>query len=146
MSKDLADIGSRPATICTDSTPVAQVARMMGEHSIGAVVVVNDESHLVGIVTDRDLALRIVGRELGPETPVSEAMTQEVATVLNTASSLDAARQMATRDCRRLPVVDAAGEVIAVLSLDDLYRAESAVLEQIDRVLAVERAPRRKRS
>lgn len=142
MITDLIRIASSPAVTAPSDAPLSRVARTMSEHNVGCVVVVDDGGHLVGIVTDRDLAIRSLGRELGHEAHVSEVMTREVASVLANASTLDAARQMATRGCRRLPVLDDQGNVLGVLSLDDIYRAEGEVMEQINRVLGVERSSR----
>ena len=107
----------------------------MGEHSIGALVVTDDDQHVVGMVTDRDIAIRGVGRDLAPDTPVGSVMTHEVASVGSDAEVADAARQMAVRGCRRLPVVDDDGRVVAVLSADDLYRVSSEIMGELDRVL-----------
>jgi CBS domain-containing protein len=97
--------------------------------------VVDDEGRVAGVVTDRDIALRAVGRELSPDTEVGAIMSREVASVSLTADIGTAARQMATRACRRLPVVDDRGRVVAVVSADDLYRVGSEVLFELDRVL-----------
>lgn len=142
MITDLVKLGTSPAVTCPTDAPIAQVARAMGEHGIGCLVVVDGDHRLAGIVTDRDLVLRAVGRELGSDTPVSEVMTHEVASVLEHASMLDAVSQMAVRGCRRLPVVDAHGEVRAVVAFDDIHRAAGELLEQIDGVLRAEHGDR----
>ncbi len=110
----------------------------MAEHDVGAVVVSKD-GYVVGIVTDRDLIVRGIaaGRELTDS--VSSVMSRDVVTVLDTASTVDAARQMAVRVCRRLPVVDDQARVIGVLSADDLIRHDADSLEQLGLLLSHER-------
>lgn len=144
MIHDLLSIAGKPAVTCPDTAPLSQVARLMSEHTIGAVVVLDSDQHLAGIVTDRDLAVRGLGQEFAADAPVRDVMSHEVVSVHQSASSLDAVRQMANRDCRRLPILDDHGSVVGVVALDDIMRAESAVTEQIQRLLGVERAERRR--
>ena len=108
---------------------------MMGEHGIGVLVVVDDDHHVAGMVTDRDIAVRGAGRDLGPDAAIEEVMTREVASIRAGVEVADAARQMAVRGCRRLPVVDDDGKVVAVVSADDLHRVTSEILTELDRVL-----------
>ena len=107
----------------------------MDEHRIGVLIVVDDQQHVVGVVTDRDIAVRAVGHDMAPDTEVGSIMTHEVASVHPDADVVVAARQMAVRGCRRLPVVDQDGRVIAVVSADDLYRVSAEVMTELDRVL-----------
>lgn len=142
MIHDLLSIAGKPAVTCPDTAALSQVARLMSENSIGAVMVLDGDQHLAGVVTDRDLAVRGLGQELPAETPVREVMSHDVVSVHQAASSLDAVRQMANRDCRRLPILDDHGSVVGVVALDDIMRAEGAVTEQIHRLLGVERGER----
>ena len=135
MTTDLASIGSSPAVTCVATTTIAQAARSMAEHNIGSVVVVDDDRHVVGMLTDRDIAVRAVGRDLAPDTEVGSIMSNEVISVGLSADTAAAARQMGTRGCRRLPVIDEEGRVVAVVSAEDLYRVGSEVLAELDRVL-----------
>jgi CBS domain-containing protein len=132
---DLVEIGSAPAVTCNAGASIAQAARAMAEHNVGSVVVVDDDGCVTGMITDRDIAVRAVSRELSPDTEVGSIMSNEVVSVGQTADLATAARQMATRGCRRLPVVDEEGRVVAVVSAEDLYRVGSEVLSELDRVL-----------
>ena len=135
MPSELMKVASVPPVTCPESAPLSQAARTMSEHGIGCVVVIDDERTVTGILTDRDIAVRAVGREMAPDTKVSEVMTREGASVATHASTLDAVRQMATRQCRRLPVVDEQGAVLGVVSLDDIYKAEGAVISEMNDVI-----------
>ncbi len=111
---------SRPPVVCDQDEPIRQVARLMLEHDVGAVVIVDADDRPVGIVTDRDLSLRSLARGLDPTGSVASVMTTSAVTVGEHVDALDAARHMGTRHCRRLPVVDDDGRVVGVISADDL--------------------------
>lgn len=97
-------------------------ARAMEDHRIGAVLV-HDGHHLVGIVTDRDLALALVGGDRDPfEVQLLDIMSTPVVVLPVTASEVDAARLMFTHQVRRIPIVE--GEsVVGLVTLDDLLLA-----------------------
>lgn len=113
-----------------DSVRVA--ARRMGDHDVGTLVVVEsfDAGRAVGMLTDRDLAVRCVARGLDPDTtPVSMVMTSPVNTIDENAPAEFALAEMASAGTRRLVVTRRGGEAIGILSLDDLLAllAEQAV-------------------
>jgi signal-transduction protein with cAMP-binding, CBS, and nucleotidyltransferase domain len=135
----LIDLGTSPAVVCDPHATMRQVARKLAENDVGSVVVVDERDRLVGMVTDRDLVVRGLATGALPDTPIATVMSHDVVSVSDTASPVDAARQMAVRRCRRLPVVDVAGHVVGVVSADDLVRYDAATLEHLDRVLAHER-------
>jgi uncharacterized protein (DUF2267 family) len=115
------------------STAALDAARAIENNNIGAVVV-QDDGRVVGIVTDRDLTVRAVGRALDPRTtPLADVMTTPVATLAPAASQDDALRLMEQRNIRRIPLVE--GErLVGIVTLDDLLLDEAAPL---DRVAAV---------
>lgn len=136
----LAETMYRSPISCTPDTPVHQVARLMGEHQVGSVVVVDDDHRPVGIVTDRDIALRLVGAERHPADAVRFVMTAEPVTLSSEASGVDAARHMAASGCRRLPVIEPAlGRLVGVVSLDDLLLGSAETLDRLVRLLGSER-------
>jgi signal-transduction protein with cAMP-binding, CBS, and nucleotidyltransferase domain len=96
--------------------------------NVGSLVVVDRHDHPLGIVTDRDLALRVLAPGLPETTPVQEVMTGNPRVVRET-HEIDAALNiMQDTPCRRLPVIDDDGAVIGILTLDDIhqYHAEEA--------------------
>ena len=98
----------------------ATAARRMRDFRVGCVVVVRD-ARPVGIVTDRDLALRVVaeGRD-ADKTLISEIVTYEAATVSRDAGVETAVRLMSERGVRRLPIVTEDGKVTGIVTADDL--------------------------
>jgi signal-transduction protein with cAMP-binding, CBS, and nucleotidyltransferase domain len=140
MASNSGDLASHPPVVCRSQDSVASVARVMVAHDVGCVVVVDEDERPIGIVTDRDLAVRVLARGLPGATEVASVMTHGVATVAQSASPMVAARQMALRGCRRLPVVsDAYGHVVGVVSADDLLREDSEELDAIARTTSVVR-------
>ena len=115
-------------SIAPDSS-AALAARMLFRHNIGAVPVCSDDGRLRGIVTDRDIVLRCVAAENDPETtPVREIMSRSVITVSPGDDVREAARQMASAQVRRLPVV-MDGRLVGMLSLGDMARTHSFDME-----------------
>lgn len=104
-----------PRATCLDA------AMEMKARNIGAVVVVSDDQRAIGILTDRDLTLRVMAEGRAPErTTVEEAMTDDLAWLTEDATLAEATERMRDRAVRRLPILDAAGKVVGIVSLDDL--------------------------
>jgi len=139
----LADsMNSSPIT-CTPEVPVQRVARLMGQNEVGSVIVIDDARRPVGIVTDRDLAVRVVGMGRDGDTPVADVMTADPVTVSVEGTVGDAVRQLATRGCRRLPVIDVDDRrLVGVITLDDALLETIEHAEAIARVIGEERRDR----
>ena len=102
-----------------ESTLVA--ARRMRDRGVGTLVVVSERNQPIGLLSDRDMALRIVAEERDPaRTPVSEVMTSMPMTILESSSIESALGHMRTGRFRRMPVVNDAGELVGIVSLDDV--------------------------
>jgi CBS domain-containing protein len=115
--------------------PVQHIARIMSEIDSGVVPVCEGDK-VVGLVTDRDIVLRVVaeGRELG--TPVAEIMTEGVQTCRDDEDVASAAEQMARLQMRRLVVLDGNDKLAGILSLGDIAGEDRSkhvgrVLEEI---------------
>jgi CBS domain-containing protein len=102
------------------SEPVYEAAKAMRKHGIGAVLV-EDKGKLAGLLTDRDIAVRVLAERRDPrQVPVSEVASSEDIVVLGPDDDTDeAARLMADRAVRRIPVVED-GAAIGMISLGDL--------------------------
>ena len=73
----VSDAMSRDVRLASPDDRICDAARTMGEIDAG-VVPVGENDHLIGMITDRDIAIRAIGQDKGPETPVREVMTSEV--------------------------------------------------------------------
>ncbi len=114
------DIMTRTAYKCRPHDSLQLAAQLMWDHDCGCVPVVDDDDHVVGMLTDRDICMSAYTRDLPlSRLAVADAMAKEVFTCAPD-DSLDTAEQlMGRRQVRRLPVV-ADGRLIGVLSLNDL--------------------------
>jgi CBS domain-containing protein/uncharacterized protein (DUF2267 family) len=121
----------RPRLIALNTgTPVLEAARAIENNNIGAVVV-QDRGAVVGIVTDRDLTVRVVGQGLDPKTtPLADVMTTPVLTLSPRDSQSDAVQLMQERNVRRIPLVEGK-RFVGMVTLDDLLLDEAAPLDQL---------------
>lgn len=124
-----------PAVMCRPEDTVRDVALKMEHYDVGSVVVVDRVGEVAGIVTDRDIALRGVGRGRSADIVVQEVMTRDVATVDPHADITTAASTMIKRTIRRLPVVDELGNVHGMVALDDLLRLAARQADELGDIL-----------
>lgn len=113
-----------PAQV-TPSDTLQRVSQLMAEHDCGCIPVVQgaDQRSLVGVITDRDIAIRAVAEGRPPTTPISEIMTPNP-DVVRPDEELDRVeRLMSDRQIRRVVVVDDAGDCVGIIAQADLARA-----------------------
>ncbi|WOX54931.1 MULTISPECIES: CBS domain-containing protein [unclassified Methanoculleus] len=104
-------------------TPAVDVAKIMGEKNVGSVVVVTGDNRPAGILTDRDLAVGVMAREQNPgEVRAGDIATRSVITFQDSMGIYEAIRKMTDEGIRRMPVVDNAGKLIGIVTLDDVIR------------------------
>lgn len=109
------------ATIEADST-VLDALKMLAERGIGAVLVMQDGA-LIGIFSERDYARRVVLQDKSSAgTPVRDVMTSRLTTVSPGTTVEEAMQQMTDKRIRHLPVLDAAGSLIGVVSIGDMVK------------------------
>ncbi|MDT3446688.1 MULTISPECIES: DUF1918 domain-containing protein [unclassified Pseudofrankia] len=125
-----------PVTVAPD-TDIADAAGLMDRAGVGSLIVVDGEV-LVGIVTDRDLALRAVARRVPHDGRIDSVMTTCVVTLPVTAGRDEIVRAFGEHTVRRLPLVDGA-RVVGLVSLDDLLAdAAPAELAQLAALVRAE--------
>jgi CBS domain-containing protein len=117
-----APIAARP------EASIREVARIMRDEDVGAVLIV-DGDELIGMITDRDLAVRALAQGRDPETPARTVCSEELWSVDPNLDVVKAANLMREQAVRRLPVVER-GTAVGVLSLGDI-----AILSAPDSVL-----------
>lgn len=119
------DVMKTPVVHCFEHESSSQCARRMSDFNVGFLPVVDGSGTLVGVVTDRDLALRILGRELPGRTPVRDAMSRDV-TVCRPEDDLRFIEdRMVTTRKRRLVVVNPKSQCVGVIALSDIARMDS---------------------
>lgn len=116
---NVSEVMTAQVATATPRTTVAEVARTMAEVESGAVPV-TDDGKVVGLITDRDIVLRVVAEGMGLDTPVAEVMTEGVETCLEDDNVADASAKMGAKQIRRLVVLNADGKLAGILSLGDV--------------------------
>lgn len=130
--------------VSPEDIPVRDVARLMTARGIGAIVVVNGQKQPVGMVTDRDILVRVMAPGLdAAEVPVGSVMSAPLVTIGQQETIEAGIAAMNRHGIRRLPIVDNTGCLVSLLTLDDIIRhklADGADLSGIvrDRSLRLE--------
>lgn len=110
-----------PVVTLQPKQSVHDAALMMRDQHVGAVLVVDDDARPVGIVTDRDIVVRAIVEGRDPDTtPVRDIMSRSLTVVRAEDKIDDAIIAIRTSGVRRLPLVNAAGKAIGIVTLDDL--------------------------
>ncbi|MDH4190578.1 MAG: CBS domain-containing protein [Betaproteobacteria bacterium] len=125
------------ATVRRDAT-VADAARAMRDAQVRDLVVVDpgDARRPVGIITDRDIAIKIVGQGLNPAwVPVEHMMSAPAFSLRDRDGVYEALKKMAARGVRRAPVVDPEGRLTGLVAVDDLLALLAQELARISVLL-----------
>jgi CBS domain-containing protein len=113
------ELMTRDVRIADPSQPIREVARTMATVDVG-VLPVGENDRLVGMITDRDIALRAVGEGKGPDTLVRDVMSQEVCYCFDDQELDEVAANMADIKVRRLPVINRDKRLVGIVSLGDI--------------------------
>ena len=114
------DIMSKDVEVVPPDAPLHEVAQKMQQRDCGCVIVVKDD-RLVGMITDRDIALRCVAKSHDPvTTQAKDVMSPEILYCMDTDNADDVARNMGENKVRRLPVLDANKRLVGIVTLGDL--------------------------
>ncbi|MFN3920112.1 MAG: CBS domain-containing protein [Methylohalobius sp.] len=118
------EVCSREVVIVQRNEALIAAAKLMRQYHVGDVVVVEEQEEKripIGILTDRDLVVKVLARELDPRhLTVAEVMSAGVETVGEAEEVFPTAERMCALGIRRMPVVDSAGGLVGILTLDDL--------------------------
>ncbi len=116
---------TREVRVANPGQSIRDVAKMMAECDAGAMPV-GENDRLVGMITDRDIAIRAVAQGKGPETPVREVMsTEQVLYCFEDEDLAHVAQNMSEQQVRRLPVVNREKRLVGIVSLGDMAQSET---------------------
>lgn len=123
---------------CAPDNSVLHAARLMREHHVGDVVIVEDAEagrSPIGVVTDRDIVLEVLGKELDPaRVTLRQVMRTPVVIASLSEDVAQALERMKFHGVRRIPVVDETATLVGILCLDDLLKrlaADAASLAEV---------------
>jgi len=132
MSCPIKNFATAVVAVVEPETPAVVVAKLMRQHHIGALVVVDatEKSRAVGIVTDRDLVLELMAEGLDPAVfTAGDIMSVDLVTATPEMDAMDAVQLMKTHRLRRLVIVDDSERLVGIATMED-------VLELLARELA----------
>jgi CBS domain-containing protein len=129
---------NRDVVVVAKQEPVQEAIRLMRRHHVGDVVVVDslgENVKPVGILTDRDIVLEILAQDIDMNTVrISDVMTYKLLTVTEDTSILDAIELMREKAVRRLPVVNASGFLVGIITVDDILEI---ITEQLHGIVSL---------
>jgi CBS domain-containing protein len=129
------DLMTRNVTSCRPENNLAELAKMMRNHGCGVLPILDGSGKVIGVITDRDICIALGSRNIR----ASDVLTRDVSSAGCVSCSpdndvRDALRTMATQEVGRLPVVDEAGQLVGILSIDDIiFRAGGGHSDLSDR-------------
>jgi CBS domain-containing protein len=133
----LKEVMTREVEVISPEASIEEAARKMDQLNVGPLPVC-DGSHLIGMLTDRDITVRATAAGKNPRTAhVRDAMTTDVLYCFDDQDVSEAARMMQAQQVRRLPVLDRSKRLVGIVSLGDLAtdpdddRLSGEVLEQV---------------
>ena len=116
-----AEVMTPSPTCCNPRHTAVEAAELMQREDVGLVPVVDDDRKLLGVLTDRDIIVKVVADGRDPRsTAVSEVMTTDLVTCLSQETVETVMELMATRQVRRIPIVDGDGKVVGIVSQADV--------------------------
>lgn len=116
---NISEVMTAQVVTATPRSTIAEVAKTMAKIESGAVPVV-DDGKVVGLVTDRDIVIRVVAEGLALDTPVAQVMTEGVETCREDDNVADATAKMGAKQIRRLVVLNDQGRMAGIVSLGDI--------------------------
>ena len=126
----VSEVMTREVQTVSPEQSAQEAASFMLTADAGSIPVA-DGDRLIGMITDRDIAVRGVAKGYGPDTPVRELMTDDLVVVRMDEDVAEAAEKMSRAQVRRLPVIDAEERLCGIVSLGDLSReADDECAEQ----------------
>ena len=128
-------ICSREVDLIEATETATDAARRMQTRGVGTLIVVDGDERPIGLLTDRDLALRVLAAGKGPATAVRDIMTVSPEVVSESTPIEAALSLMRSARCRRLPVTDADDKLVGIIALDDILALLAEELEIVGGLL-----------
>src|SRR5215217_9126876 len=121
----VSEVMTRDVQLIEPTQSIREAAKLMAELDAG-IIPVREGDRLVGMITDRDIAVRAVAEDKGPDTLIREVMTEDVKYCYDDDDTDDVARNMADIQVRRLPVLTRDKRLVGIISLGDIAMSDEA--------------------
>jgi CBS domain-containing protein len=132
------DVMSSPVVTIEEEAPVNKAAELMDKHGLGCVIVTSGDGKPLGIITERDLVVRVLAKNVKPDTiKAKEVMTSPLITIEPDETISEAARRMSRLDIRRLGVIYK-GKLIGLISSKDILAVMPELVETIQERALIE--------
>ena len=132
------DVMTREVELVDPDAPIRVAARHMRDGDFGMMPVGKDHQ-LIGVISDRDIAVRAVAEGKGPDTRVRDVMSEGVCWVYEDLSVDDAAKIMSEQQVRRLPVVDRQKRLVGIVALGDFAVDRSDIVPAAEALSEISR-------
>lgn len=139
----IGEVCVRDVVVVSKDKTVQQAAVLMRRHHVGDLVVVEEKADgrrvPVGIVTDRDIVVSVLATALDPQVyTVGDLVARELLTIAEDQGVFETIQYMRTNGVRRMPVVDLAGGLVGIISVDDLIQLLSDEMGELAKLIARE--------
>ena len=136
------ELCNRDVVTTVRDTGIIEAAKLMRDHHVGCLVVVEDkggQTEPVGILTDRDIVIEVIAEEVDvADVTVGDVMSYALLKVNEKETVFDTAQRMRARGVRRVPVIKDSGELAGILALDDILELLSEELSLLARLTSRE--------
>ena len=140
----IGEICTRIVTFATKNMPLVDAAKLMRQHHVGSLIVVEEESRgrvPVGLLTDRDIVVEVLAPGLDYKNlSVGEIMSSQLVTARESDDMLGVLRLMRKKGIRRMPVVTESGRLAGIVTLDDLLEILAEQMDDLVDAIAGEQA------
>jgi CBS domain-containing protein len=145
----IGEICNREVVFIEQDASISQAARLMREHHVGDLVVVETREGRrlpVGILTDRDIVLEVIAKEIALDTvAVGDIMSFDLVTAREDDDILDTVKLMRAKGVRRVPVVNVENSLVGILTVDDLMDLLSEEIADLAKLIAREQRREREK-
>jgi CBS domain-containing protein len=133
---------NRDVIVALKEESVAKAVALMRQHHVGDLVVIKNQGRLfvpIGILTDRDILISVISEGLDPrDFLIGDIMTTDLVTVQSNCSVEDAVKIMRSNGVRRVPVIGFEGELLGIVSLDDIIDLLADEVEDLSALIPTE--------
>lgn len=134
------DLARSDVVTTSSETSVTELAKTMDEQNVGSIVITEGETP-VGIVTDRDLTVRVLAEQTDTDVSAVDVMSDDLCTIDSENGFYEAAQLMAEHGIRRLPVCNDDDELTGIITADDLTELLADEQQQLAEVIRAQRPP-----